>query len=100
MDAITVPLDFEYNLFGDYSIMINLAYQDIKRGTQTDYEIAPDSFVSIYQNDKGKDQLRQYTNALNIGLSKSSKWSFNISIEKDKYNEAAGNSTNTSINPG
>ena len=99
LDAITVPLDFEYNLFGDYSIMINLAYQDIKRGTQTDYEIAPDSFVSIYQNDKGQDQKRQYTNAFNIGLSKSSKWSFNISIEKDKYNEAAGNSTNTSINP-
>ena len=47
MDAITVPLDFEYNLFGDYSIMINLAYQDIKRGTQTDYEIAPDSKEAI-----------------------------------------------------
>ena len=28
LDAITVPLDLEYNLFGDYSIMISLSIYD------------------------------------------------------------------------
>ncbi len=99
LDALVIPFSLEYNLFSDLNILFNVAYQKIKRGAETDYRLAEDSYISIYQNTNGVEKPIQYTFATSVGFSKSSKWSFIINLEKDKYFEAAGNSRNLVINP-
>ncbi len=97
-DAFTVPVFFEYNLFKDYSLMINMGYQTLKKGIKVNYKNASDLYTSYFENTNGESVERQETYAYSFGISKSSKWSFVFNLERDKYNEAGANSNNVKMN--
>ena len=94
-----MPFNLEYAFTKDYSLLLNIGYQSIKKGIQTEYKLSPDSYISYYENEKGESMDMQKTYAVSLGLSKSSKWSFMINIEQDKYNEVSANSDNIFMNP-
>ena len=98
-ESFTVPFNLEYAFTKDYSLLLNIGYQSIKKGIQTEYKLSPDSYISYYENEQGESMDMQKTYAVSLGLSKSSKWSFMINIEQDKYNEVSANSDNIFMNP-
>ena len=97
-DAFTVPVFFEYNLFRDYSLTLNMGYQTLKKGIKVHYKNAPDIYTSYFESVNGESADKQETYAFSFGISKSSKWSFVFNLERDKYNEAGANSNNVKVN--
>lgn len=96
--ALTIPISFQYNIYEDYNLILDLSYQNIKKGVQTNsFEIS--EFISYYENDKGGVEKSQNTFALSLGFSKSSKLSFQINIEKDDYFEVGTIRNNIFMNP-
>lgn len=99
LNAKTVPIHLDYNIYEDYVISLGLAVQKIKKGVKTTNYNSDPSFISYFINQYGESEDFQTTYSNSLGLAKSSKWAFSINLEIDKYNEADGNSDNVYINP-
>ncbi len=96
--ALTIPISFQYNIYKDYNLILDISYQNMKKGVQTNSSEISD-FISYYVNDKGGVEESQNTYALSLGFSKSSKLSFQINIEKDNHFEIGTVRNSIFMNP-